>query len=269
MYVQDCYIGANPRLRIPIRVVTQTAWHSLFIRNLYHQITSAVERQSFEPDCTLIHCPDFQSIPERDGTNGSAFVVFEPKSKLILIGGTGYAGEIRQSLGSITAMTLAERGGVLPMRCAVNIGEQGDVAAFVGRTGNGKTSLAACPERRFLGDHEHVWTADGLVSLHWGCYAKVCELSQQHQPLIFECTRRFGTILENVTLNPRNRRLDFVDCSLTDNSRAAFPLTHISNAVREGQCAILTISFFSPGIPLACCHRSPGWMQTRRYSLSC
>jgi len=236
IYVQDCYAGSEADHRVALRIVTETAWHGLFARNMFHQIHVPDLLDGFEPAATVVCAPGFMGIPERDGVRGSAFVIYHPVERLVLIGGTAYAGELRQAVATLTHWLLPA-GEVLPLRCAVNTDpDGGDAAAFMGRTGNGKTALATDPARRLVGDHEHGWTDQGLFSTQWGCYPKVFGLDPERQPLIHECTRRFGTILENVRLDNESRRVRFDDASLTDNVRACYPITHLPGALREGRC---------------------------------
>jgi phosphoenolpyruvate carboxykinase (ATP) len=235
IYVQDCCAGTDGNRRLNLRIVTETAWHSLFARNLYHQHRKPCAPEQFAPDWTVVCAPGFMSVPERDGLRSSAFVVFHPRERLVAIGGTAYAGELRQAVGTITASSISAE--ALFLRCAVSVGQRAeDVAMFLGRTGTGKSTLAVDFERRLVGDHEHGWTEDGLFSLHWGCYPKVFGLDPARQPLIHACARRFGTILENVTLDHESRRVRFDDAVLTDNARACFPISHLPQVVREGTC---------------------------------
>jgi phosphoenolpyruvate carboxykinase (ATP) len=232
IYVQDCYAGADPNYRLKVRVVNETAWHNLFVRNLFVRPPVA-DLSTFKPDLTVIHAPSFQALPEVDGTQRETFVVLNIKRRLVLIGGTSYAGEMKKSVFSILNYLLPKRG-VLSMHASANVGRDGDTAIFFGLSGTGKTTLSTDVERRLIGDDEHGWSDEGIFNLEGGCYAKVIRLSQQSEPQIFDCTRRFGTILENVTYDPWTRRLDLDDDTLTENTRAAYPITHIQGAVAEG-----------------------------------
>ncbi len=231
-YVQDCFIGSAPEYQIPIRIITETAWHSLFARNMFYQIHDPQQLEAFTPDFTIIHVPGFNAIPELDGTNASAFVIYHLSQKLILIGGSSYAGEIKQSVFTIASYLMPES--VFCMRCSANVGPEGDVAVFLGREETGKTALAVDDTRRLLGDHAHGWSDKGIFNLEWGGYAKLFDLSQQEQPFIYSCTRMFGTLLENVTIDPETRRVDLSDGSLTKNTRGVYPISHIPNAFRSG-----------------------------------
>jgi phosphoenolpyruvate carboxykinase (ATP) len=231
VWVQDCFAGYDERYRLPVRVVTIRAWHSLFARNMFIQATPE-ELAVHEPRFTVIHAPNFQAIPEVDGTNSEAFILLNLARKMVLIGGTSYAGEIKKSVFTVLNYLLPlER--VLSMHCSANVGEKGDVAVFFGLSGTGKTTLSADPKRKLIGDDEHGWSKDGVFNFEGGCYAKVIRLSPKSEPEIYETTRKFGTILENVGYDPITRRLDLDDDSLTENTRAAYPLTHIPNALRE------------------------------------
>ena len=235
LFVQDCYAGADPEYRIPIRVITETAWHSLFARNLFVQAKTPEEVQSHKPEFTILNVPMFQAVPELDGTHSEAFIIVNLGKKLILIGGTAYAGEIKKSVFTLMNYLLPHRD-VLSMHCSVNVGKQGDSAIFFGLSGTGKTTLSADPDRLLIGDDEHGWSDDGLFNFEGGCYAKVIRLSPTAEPEIYECTRRFGTVLENVGINQKTRRVDLGDASLTENTRAAYPISHIPSAIRSGRC---------------------------------
>ncbi len=232
LYVQDLYAGADPAYRLNVRVVSESPWHSLFARNMF--IRPALEElASFAPDFTVLHAPFCQSVAERDGVNSEAFVLVSFEKRLILIGGTRYAGEIKKSIFSIMNYILPERG-VLPMHCSANIGEAGDVAVFFGLSGTGKTTLSADGTRRLIGDDEHGWSDRGVFNFEGGCYAKVINLSAKAEPEIFATTRRFGTILENVVFDPTTRVLDLDDNSLAENTRASYPIDFIPNIEPSG-----------------------------------
>lgn len=235
LYVQDCHAGSHPEHRVPLRIVTETAWHSLFARTMYHQIHDSTELDDFRPAFSVIYAPGFQAIPDRDGTGSTAFSITHLRRRLILLGGTSYGGEIKHAVfTAIDACTPPER--VLPVRCAVNVGPQGDVAVFLGRSGAGKTSLGTDPGRALVGDDQHGWTDEGLFAFEWGCYARGLHLAPEAEPLIHACTRRFGTLLENVSMDPDTRRLDLEDARLTDNARIVYPVSHLPGALREGRC---------------------------------
>jgi phosphoenolpyruvate carboxykinase (ATP) len=233
VFIQDCHAGAAPEYRLPIRVVTEHAWHSLFARNMFRQIHDPGERREHKPAFTVINAPRFKAIPELDGANSEAFIILSFERKLVLIGGTSYAGEIKKSVFTILNFLLPDRD-VLPMHCSVNVGEAGDSAIFFGLSGTGKTTLSADPHRKLVGDDEHGWSDQGLFNFEGGCYAKTIRLSPEAEPEIFATTRKFGTILENVGFDVTTRQIDLDDDSLTQNTRAAYPISHIDNAVRDG-----------------------------------
>lgn len=232
LFIQDSYAGADPNYRICVRVITETAWHSLFARNLFIQ-PNQEELTNFIPDFTIINLPNFHAVPDLDGTRSDAFIIVNFARRLILIGGTSYAGEIKKSVFTILNYLLPHKQ-VLSMHCSANIGADGDTAIFFGLSGTGKTTLSADPNRTLIGDDEHGWSEQGIFNFEGGCYAKVIRLSPVAEPEIYKTTRTFGTILENVAINPTNRRLDLDDDSLTENTRAAYPLSHIPNASRTG-----------------------------------
>lgn len=232
LYVQDCYLGADPRHRLRLRVVTDNAWHNLFARNMFIQ-PPLEELGDFVPDFTILHSPGFHAVPEEDGTRSEVFIVIHFGRRLVLIGGTSYAGEIKKAAFTIMNFLLPRRG-VLPMHCAANQGPSGDVALFFGLSGTGKTTLSTEPGRALIGDDEHGWSDDGVFNFEGGCYAKVIRISPDAEPEIYATTRRFGTILENVAIDPVTRRLNLDDDSLTENTRAAYPISHLPSAVRHG-----------------------------------
>ncbi|BAU47599.1 phosphoenolpyruvate carboxykinase [Sulfurifustis variabilis] len=233
VFVQDCFAGADPRYRLPIRVITEYAWHSLFARNLFRQ-ASAEELARHVPEFTVIDAPRFHAIPEKDGTNSETFIIVNFAERLVLIGGTSYAGEIKKSIFTVMNYLMPFRD-VLPMHCAANMNDRGEVAIFFGLSGTGKTTLSADTTRTLIGDDEHGWSDEGVFNFEGGCYAKMIRLSPKAEPEIYATTRRFGTVLENVTVDTVMRRLDLDDDSLTENTRGAYPISHIPNATREGR----------------------------------
>ena len=231
-FVQDCYVGADPEYRMPIRVITEHAWHSLFARNMFLLPQTMEEHRRHVPDFTVLCVPSFKGIQQIDGTASSTFIVVNFEQKLCIIGNTAYAGEIKKSI--FTALNfLLPLQGVMPMHCSANMGVSGDVALFFGLSGTGKTTLSADPRRRLIGDDEHGWSDQGVFNFEGGCYAKVIQLSPSAEPQIYACTRRFGTILENVILDPVTRLIDLDDDAITENTRASYPLEYIENAVPE------------------------------------
>ena len=231
LFIQDCFAGADPEYRIPIRIITETAWHSLFARNMFIQARWE-ELESHIPESTVLHVPHFHAIPQIDGTNSEAFIIIHFGKKLVIIGGTAYAGEIKKSIFTILNYLLPQER-VMTMHSSANIGEKGDTALFFGLSGTGKTTLSTDPSRRLIGDDEHGWSDRGVFNFEGGCYAKAINLSRESEPEIYECTRKFGTILENVSFNIDTRRIDLNDASLTENTRAAYPITHIPTAERS------------------------------------
>lgn len=233
VYVQDCFVGADPNFRLPIRIITERAWHSLFARNMFIRILNPEILAQFEPEYTVIDAPHFSATPELDHTNSTAFILLHYGKKLIIIGGTGYGGEIKKSIFTVMNYLMPQRA-VLPMHCSANVGQDGSSAIFFGLSGTGKTSLSADTDRQLIGDDEHGWSDNGIFNFEGGCYAKVIRLSPDSEPQIYKCTRRFGTVLENVAIDVNNRRLDLNDASLTENTRAAYSIDYIDNASSTG-----------------------------------
>lgn len=236
VFVQDCYAGADPKYQIPLRVITEDAWHSMFARDMFIRMKNGAELDNHKPEFTVINAPRFTADPAVDGTKSEAFVIVHFGRRLIIIGGTSYAGEIKKSIFTVCNY-LMPRQSVMSMHCSANIGKRGDVAIFFGLSGTGKTTLSADPDRKLIGDDEHGWSDGGVFNFEGGCYAKVIKLSKEAEPEIFENTERFGTILENVAMDFSNRRVDLNDGSLTENTRAAYPITeiHVPNAELSGR----------------------------------
>jgi len=228
LFVQDLYAGADPTYRLAVRVVSESAWHAMFARNMFIRPALAA-LADFAPDFTVLHAPSLLADPATDGTNSEVFVVVNFARRLVLIGGTSYAGEIKKSIFSVLNYLLPARG-VLPMHCSANIGARGDAAIFFGLSGTGKTTLSADSTRLLIGDDEHGWSDTGVFNFEGGCYAKVIRLSAEAEPEIFATTRRFGTILENVVLDEATGALDLDDGRYTENTRASYPLDFIPNA---------------------------------------
>ena len=233
VYVQDCYAGADPEYRMPIRIITEYAWHSLFARNMFIQATPE-ELQTHEPAFTVIDSPRFHAVPSEDHTRSETFILVNFHQRLVLIGGTSYAGEIKKSIFSVMNYLLPGKG-VLPMHCSANIGPDGKTALFFGLSGTGKTTLSADKSRTLIGDDEHGWSDNGIFNFEGGCYAKMIKLSAENEPEIYGTTMRFGTVLENVTMDSRTRHLDLDDGSMTENTRGAYHISAIPNATMEGR----------------------------------
>jgi phosphoenolpyruvate carboxykinase (ATP) len=229
VFVQDCFVGADPAYRLPLRVISQYAWHSLFARQLFIHWDDEGTNREHQPEFSILFAPDFQADPVAEGSHSETCIVINFKKKVVLICGTQYAGEMKKSAFTIMNYLLPERG-VFPMHCSANVGAAGDVALFFGLSGTGKTTLSADPLRRLIGDDEHGWSDEGIFNFEGGCYAKCIRLSQEQEPQIWNAIR-FGTVLENVAMDPESRELDFNSEEVTENTRAAYPLNFIENAL--------------------------------------
>lgn len=228
VFVFNGFAGADHTYRLPIQVINEFAWHNLFAKQLFIRPTEE-ELVSHEPEFTVISAPTFKADPTIDGTNSEAFILISFKHNVILIGGTEYAGEIKKSIFSIMNFLLPERN-ILPMHCSANVGKEGDVALFFGLSGTGKTTLSADPYRQLVGDDEHAWSSSGIFNIEGGCYAKCINLSEDKEPQIFQAIK-FGSVLENVVMNEETRIPNYDNTTLTENTRAAYPLDHIDNSV--------------------------------------
>jgi phosphoenolpyruvate carboxykinase (ATP) len=228
IFIFDGFAGADTTYRLPIRVVNEFAWQNMFVQNLFIRPT-AEELGNHTAEYTVICAPGFKAIPEIDGTNSEAFVILNFAQKIIIIGGTHYAGEMKKSIFTVMNYLLPKKG-VFPMHCSANTNEAGNVALFFGLSGTGKTTLSADPKRNLIGDDEHGWSNQGVFNFEGGCYAKCIKLSQENEPQIWEAIR-FGTVLENVDVDPVTRTVDFDSERLTENTRAAYPLHYIPGAV--------------------------------------
>lgn len=227
-FIQDCFAGADPEYAMRIRVITQRAWHSLFARQLFIRREPGAAAEH-EPEFTLLFAPEFKADPNLDGTRSETCIAIDFTQRVVLIAGTEYAGEMKKSIFTALNYLLPARD-VMPMHCSANIGRDGDVALFFGLSGTGKTTLSADPKRRLIGDDEHGWSARGVFNLEGGCYAKCIRLSKEKEPQIWNAVR-FGTVLENVVIDPVTRRLDFDSAEITENTRAAYPLDAIDDSV--------------------------------------
>ncbi len=254
LFVQDLVGGADESQKLPTRVVTEFAWHSLFIRNLLIR-PDAEALAGFVPEMTIIDLPSFRADPVRHGTRTETVIAVDFARMIVLIGGTSYAGEMKKSVFTALNYLLPART-VMPMHCSANVGPAGDAAVFFGLSGTGKTTLSAAPSRTLIGDDEHGWGPDGIFNFEGGCYAKTIRLSAEAEPEIFATTKRFGTVLENVVLDER-RVPDFNDGSLTENTRCAYPLDFIPNASKTGRAGhpknivMLTADAFGVMPPIA------------------
>jgi len=231
LFVQDLYAGTDRQQRIGVRFIQEMAYHSLFVRNMFVRPTDD-DRDTFQPDWTVLNLPSFHADPARDGTRTDTFILVNFTRRMVLIGGTEYAGENKKAIFGVLNFLLPEVG-VMPMHCSANVGRDGDVALFFGLSGTGKTTLSADPERALIGDDEHGWTDRGVFNFEGGCYAKVIGLNRDAEPAIYRTTHMYGTVLENVVLRG-DHTADLDDGSLTENTRSAYPIEYIDNIVPEG-----------------------------------
>ncbi len=232
LFVRDVYAGADPAFRLPIRFMTPNAWHALFVYNMFLRPADG-ELARFAPGFEVLHAPEFHADPRVHGTKSGTFIIVSFAQRTILIGGTRYAGELKKSIFSVLNYLLPLKG-VLSMHCSANVGKQGDCALFFGLSGTGKTTLSADPERRLIGDDEHGWSDEGIFNFEGGCYAKVIRLSREGEPEIYATTEMFGTVLENVDVNPETGAMDLDSQRITENTRASYPIHYIPNHVPEG-----------------------------------
>lgn len=232
LFVQDCYAGADPEYRLPVRIITEKAWHSLFARNMFITTDDKEELRKFAPEFTILALPGLKVDPVIDSTRSETAIIINFDQRTALIANSLYGGEIKKSVFTILNFLLTFED-VLPMHCSANVGEKGDCALFFGLSGTGKTTLSADPKRKLIGDDEHGWSSNGIFNFEGGCYAKVIRLSEEHEPQIYCCTKSYGTILENVVFDPTTRKIDLNDDSITENTRASYPLSFIPNVVSE------------------------------------
>jgi phosphoenolpyruvate carboxykinase (ATP) len=231
-FVQDCYAGADPDHRLKVRIITEKAWHSLFVRNMFITVRDQDELKHFIPDFTVIGVPGLKLDPKIDGTRSQTAIILNFERRMAIVANSLYGGELKKSIFTVLNFMLTFKD-VLPMHCSANVGKKGDVAIFFGLSGTGKTTLSADPKRHLIGDDEHGWSENGVFNFEGGCYAKVIRLSAEHEPQIYTTTRRFGTILENVVWDAATRRIDLDDDIVTENTRASYPLEFIPNVVPE------------------------------------
>jgi phosphoenolpyruvate carboxykinase (ATP) len=231
LYVLDLFAGADPDYRLPVQIIAEYSWHALFVKQLFIR-PSYRELVSHQPEFTVIAAPEFEAVPERDGTKSGTFIITDFTRKIILIGGTKYAGEMKKSIFGVMNFLLPDRD-VFPMHCSANVGRDGETALFFGLSGTGKTTLSADPLRRLIGDDEHGWGPSGIFNIEGGCYAKCVDLSEEKEPQIFNAIR-FGSVLENVVIDPQSGVPDYTDVRFTENTRAAYPVEFIADAVIPG-----------------------------------
>lgn len=236
LFAQDLYGGADPAHRVRARVFTEFAWHSLFIRNLLIR-PEAEDIAGYVPELTIVDLPSFKADPKRHGCRSETVIAIDFSRKIVLIGGSAYAGEMKKSVFTYLNYTLPAKG-VVPMHCSANVGSKDDSAIFFGLSGTGKTTLSADPDRTLIGDDEHGWSKNGIFNFEGGCYAKTIKLSAEAEPQIFAASQRFGTVLENVVLDEYTRVVDFDDQTKTENTRSAYPLDFIPNASRTGRAGV-------------------------------
>lgn len=232
LFVQDAYVGADPEYRMPIRIITDTAWQSMFARNMFLTESSLDKHKTFVPEFTVIASPSFKVDPRIDSTNSETAIVIDFSKRLAVVANTSYGGEIKKTIFTVMNYLMPLQD-VMSMHCSANVGKDGDVALFFGLSGTGKTTLSADPSRSLIGDDEHGWSDRGVFNYEGGCYAKAIRLSAEAEPEIYACTRKFGTILENVVFDPASRHIDLDDEHFTENTRLSYPLGFIPNAVRE------------------------------------
>ena len=233
LFIQDLYCGADPKYRLSCRYVTPNAWHASFVRNMFIRPDIA-ELAAFAPNFSILHAPEFPADPAKHGTRTTTAIVLNLAKRTIVIAGTRYAGELKKSMFTVMNYLLPKQG-VLSMHCSANVGPTGDAALFFGLSGTGKTTLSADPERGLIGDDEHGWSSEGIFNFEGGCYAKVINLSKESEPDIYATTQMFGTVLENVELDPLTKKVKFESQKITENTRASYPLHYIANHVKSGR----------------------------------
>ncbi len=233
LFVEDLHCGADPAYRLSVRYVSPNAWHTAFVRNMFIRPERS-DLASFDPNFTVLHAPEFQAEPAKHGTRTGTFIVLNLAERTILIGGTRYAGELKKAMFTVMNYLLPKQN-VLSMHCSANVGKAGDTALFFGLSGTGKTTLSTDPNRGLIGDDEHGWSEEGIFNFEGGCYAKVINLTPESEPDIYQTTQMFGTVLENVVLDPTTKKVKFGDQSITENTRASYPLDYIRNHVEGGR----------------------------------
>ncbi|UZD23382.1 phosphoenolpyruvate carboxykinase (ATP) [Algoriphagus halophytocola] len=242
LFVRDAFAGADPNHRLNLKIVNTLAWHNLFCHNMFLR-PNEDEKAQFNADFTIICAPDFQADPATDGTRSANFAILNLSKRIILIGGTGYAGEMKKGIFSVLNFILPHDKQILSMHCSANVGKDGDAAIFFGLSGTGKTTLSADPNRNLIGDDEHAWTEHGVFNFEGGCYAKVIDLSREKEPEIWDAIR-FGAVVENTRFKPNTREVDYSNKSVTENTRTAYPITHIDHAIIPSIAGIPKNIFF-------------------------
>jgi len=233
LYVIDCFIGADPAYQLSVRIVTEFAWQALASQNLFiYDGTKHVK----EPDLMILAAPGFHTSPDIDSVKSKAAIAIDLREKIVLIAASKYVGEIKKSAFTVMNALLPERN-VLPMHCSANVGRSGDIALYFGLSGTGKTTLSSTPDRKLIGDDEHGWGENGIFNFEGGCYAKTIRLNPEHEPVIWQAANQYGTVLENVVVSPQSRRVDFDDARVTENTRAAYPLSRVDNIIPEGKAS--------------------------------
>lgn len=235
LFIRDCYVGADERFRIPVRVISERALGALFAGTMFIKEDDTRKLENFIPEFTVLHAPGFKADPRIDGTTSEVCIILNFGEKTVLIGGTSYAGEMKKSMFTVMNYLLPQKG-VMSMHASANYGkDENDVAIFFGLSGTGKTTLSADPARTLIGDDEHGWSENGVFNFEGGCYAKVIKLSKEGEPEIYETTRRFGTLLENVVIDPITREINLDADSITENTRASYPVSFIPNMTLKGK----------------------------------
>jgi phosphoenolpyruvate carboxykinase (ATP) len=242
LYIDDVSVGQDPLYRLGIRMISSQAWYGLFCQNLLIPVSNG-KSERFTPEVTILHAPDIIIQPEKAGTRSSTFIVLNLNERVILIGGTAYAGEVKKSVFSLMNYLMPKQK-VFPMHCSANVGTKGDVALFFGLSGTGKTTLSSSPDRQLIGDDEHGWSEQGVFNFEGGCYAKTIRLSPKYEPLIWQAIHRFGALIENVVIDPLTREIDFNSDEITENTRAAYPLHFIENHYQKETAGHPTNVFF-------------------------
>ncbi len=242
IYVKDAYAGADPKYRLKLRVVNTLAWQNLFCHNMFIR-PELEDLENFEPEFTIICAPGYEADPEKDGTCAKNFAILNLSKKMILIGGTAYAGEMKKGIFSVLNYILPQEENVLSMHCSANVGKEGDTAIFFGLSGTGKTTLSADPNRSLIGDDEHGWNDESIFNFEGGCYAKVVDLTRENEPEIWDAIK-FGAIVENTRFFPKSRTIDYSNKSVTENTRTAYPIHHIDNATEPSVAGIPKNIFF-------------------------